>query len=175
MKGYSYESFPTEHAAFSNLLYISNYISYKPRNELSIYKPTELESTFTEILNPKKANMIVGCIYCHPHKDLKEFNDYYVNNHCKRKITVLLWINCKRKITVLLLGDFNIDSLNYEQNSLTKEYLASLSSHVLLPHIVQPIRIRNNSKSLIDNIYPNIITPNNISGKITATILNHLP
>ena len=90
MKGYSYESFPTEHAAFSNLLYISNYTSYKPRNELSIYKPTELELTFTEILNPKKTNMIVGCIYCHPHKDLKEFNDYYVNNHCKRKITVLL-------------------------------------------------------------------------------------
>ena len=46
---------------------------------------------------------------------------------------------------------------------------------MLLPHIVQPTRIRNNSKTLIDNIYSNVITPNNISGNITATILDHLP
>ena len=46
---------------------------------------------------------------------------------------------------------------------------------MLLPHIVQPTRIRNNSKTLIDNIYSNVITPNNISGNITATISDHLP
>ena len=45
----------------------------------------------------------------------------------------------------------------------------------LLPHIVQSTRIRNNSKALIDNIYSNVITPNNISGNITATISDHLP
>ena len=46
---------------------------------------------------------------------------------------------------------------------------------MLLPHIVQPIRIRNNSKTLIDDIYSNANTPNNILGNITATILDHLP
>ena len=46
---------------------------------------------------------------------------------------------------------------------------------MLLPHNVQPTRIRNNSKALIDNIYSNVITPNNISGNITATISDHLP
>ena len=29
--------------------------------------------------------------------------------------------------------------------------------------------------TLIDNIYSNVITPNNITGNITATISDHLP
>ena len=109
--------------------------------------------------------MIVGCIYHHTHMDLKEFIDYYINN---------LLVSCQNK-TVFLLGDFNIDLLNYDQYSLTNEFLNSLSSQMLLPHILQPTRKRNNSKTLIDNIYSNVITPNNISGNITATISDHLP
>ena len=36
---------PTESSAGGTLLYIRNHLSYKPRNDLSIYKPTELESS----------------------------------------------------------------------------------------------------------------------------------
>ena len=43
-----------------NLLYISNNLSYKPRNSLCIYKSTELESTFIEILNPEKSKCDCG-------------------------------------------------------------------------------------------------------------------
>ena len=167
LKGYSHESCPTESAAGGTLLYISNNLSYKPRNDLCIYKSTELESTFIEILSQKETNVIVCCIYRHPHMSLNEFNDYYINN--------LLDKLSQENKTVFLLGDFNIDLLNYDQHSLTNEFLDSLSSHMLLPHIVQPTRIRNNSKTLIDNIYSNVITPNNISGNITATISDHLP
>ena len=56
MKGYSHESCPTESAAGGTLLYISNNLSYKRRNDLCIYKSTELEATFIEILDPKKKN-----------------------------------------------------------------------------------------------------------------------
>ena len=99
--------------------------------------------------------------------DLNEFDDYCINN--------LLNKLSKENKTVFLLGDFNIDLLNYDQHSLTNEFLDSLSSHMLLPHIVQPTRIRNNSKTLIDDIHSNVyICPNNISGNITTTILDHL-
>ena len=167
LKGYSHESCPTEYTAGGTLLYISNNLSYKPRNNLCIYKSTELESTFIEILSPKKTNVIVGCICRHPHMDLNEFNDYYIIN--------LLDKVSKENKTVFLLGDFDIDLLNYDQHSLTNDFLDSLSSHMLLPHILQPTRTRNNSKTLIDNIYSNVITPNNISVNITATISDHLP
>ena len=46
---------------------------------------------------------------------------------------------------------------------------------MLLPHIVQQTRIRNNSKTLTQNIYSNMITPYNISGNLTATISRCLP
>ena len=110
LKGYSHESCPQNLQQVA-LLYIRNNLSYKPRNDLCIYKSTELESTFIEILSPKKANVIAGCIYRHPHMDLNGFNDYYINN--------LLDKLSKENKTVFLLGDFNIDLLNYDQHSLT--------------------------------------------------------
>ena len=54
-------------------------------------------------------------------------------------------------------------------------YLMTLSSHIFLPHIVQPKRIRSNSETLIGSIYLNINTPYNILGNITTTILDHFP
>ena len=109
----------------------------------------------------------MGCIYHHPQIDLNEFDDYYVNNRLDKLL--------KEIKTVFLLGDFNIDLLQNDQHSPTNEFLDSLYSHMLLPHIVQPTRKRNHSKTLIDNIYSNVITPNNISGNITVTISDHLP
>ena len=81
----------------------------------------------------------------------------------------------KENKTVLLLGDLNTDLLDYDQHSSNNEFLDSLSSHMLLPHIVQPTRIRNNSNTLSYNIYSNVNTPNNISSNLTATISDHLP
>ena len=51
--------------------------------------------------------------------DLNEFNDYYINNFLDKL--------SKENETVFLLGDFNIDLLNYDQHSLTNEFLDSLS------------------------------------------------
>ena len=52
LRGHSHESCSTESAAGGTLLYIKNNLSYKPRNDLCIYKSTALESTLIEILNP---------------------------------------------------------------------------------------------------------------------------
>ena len=71
---------PTESSAGGTLLYIANYLSYESRQDLNIYKKNELESTFLEITNPKKSNIIVGTIYKHPSIDLTDFNSNYLNN-----------------------------------------------------------------------------------------------
>ena len=81
--------------------------------------------------------------------------------------------------------------MKYDQHSSTNEFRNSLSlclcpsvclslsfflfSHILLPHIVQTTIIRNNSETLIGNIYSNVITPNSISSNLTAAISEHLP
>ena len=57
LNNYSFEFTPTETSAGGTLLYIANHLSYKCRNDLNIYKKNELESTFIEIVNPKKSTI----------------------------------------------------------------------------------------------------------------------
>ena len=59
LNNYSFEFSPTETSAGGTLLHIANNLSYKRRNDLHIYKKNELESTFIEIFNPRKSNIIV--------------------------------------------------------------------------------------------------------------------
>ena len=65
IRNYSYLFCPTEADTGGTLIYLRNHLSYKTRNDLKIYKTFELESTFIEICNPKKTNIITGCIYKH--------------------------------------------------------------------------------------------------------------
>ena len=74
----------TESSAGGTLLYIANPLSYKIRNDLKIYKKFELESTFIEIINPRKSNIIVGVIYKHPKMDVTDFNNNFLNNLLKK-------------------------------------------------------------------------------------------
>ena len=59
------------------LLYIDKNLTYRPRSELTLYKSKEIESSFIEIIEPKKKNAIAGCIYKHPNVSVGEFtNDF---------------------------------------------------------------------------------------------------
>ena len=60
LNNYSYKFASTETNVGGTLLYIANHLSCKYCNDLHIYEKYELYSTFTEIVNPKKSNIIVG-------------------------------------------------------------------------------------------------------------------
>ena len=146
---------------------IITFLSYKPRNDLYIYKTTELESTFIELINPKKANVIIGAILRHPNMKLDEFNDIYLN-------PLLDKISNESK-SIFLLGDFYVNLLKYDHYVPTNEFLDSLSSHMFLPNIIKPTRVTSNSKTLIDNMFSNILGLESVSGNLTATVSDHLP
>ena len=111
---YSFEFTPTETSAGGTLLYIANHLSYKCRNDLNIYKKNELESTFIEIANSKTSNIIVGVIYRHPSMGLADFNSNYLNK--------LLENISKEQKSMFLLGDFNVNLLNYNEHNHTNEF-----------------------------------------------------
>ena len=115
---------------------------------MNIYKKFESESTFVEIINLKKSNIIVGAIYRHPKMDVTEFNNI-LNNLLKK-------INQEQK-TVFLLGDFNIDLMHYNEHKPKNEFLHSLASNSYLQYIIQPSRHKSHSRTLIDNIFNNVI------------------
>ena len=139
------------------LLYIANHLSYKCRNDLNIYKKNELESTFIEIVNPKKSNILVGVIYRHPY------------------LSKLLQNISKEQKSIFLLGDLNVNLLNYNEHNQTNEFLHFLASNSFVPLILQPTRIISHSNTLIDNIFSIFIDRDIISGNLTATISDHLP
>ena len=160
LKHYACEFIPTESSAGGTLLYIASHLSYEPRPDLNIYKANQLESTFVEIINPKKGNIVVGCIYKHPTMDVLDFKNNYLGQ-------IFESVSKERK-QVFLLGDFNINLLNYNCHQPTNDFLDSLASNSFIPYILHPTRITSHSKTLIDNIFSNYISHEIISGNITA-------
>ena len=82
---------------------------------MNIYESSELESTFIEIINDKKLNKLVCCIYRHSVMDLNEFNDYYLNE-------LLHKISSENK-AVIFLDRFNIDLMKYDDHHSANEFL----------------------------------------------------
>ena len=78
LRNYAIEFTPTESTAGSTLLYIASHLSYKPRPDLNVYKANQLESTFVEIINPKKSNIVIGCLYKHLNMDVLDFKSNYL-------------------------------------------------------------------------------------------------
>ena len=81
----------------------------------------------------------------------------------------------KEQKSIFLLGDFNVNLLNYNEHNQTNEFLDSLASNSFISLILQPTRITSHFNTLIDNIFSNVIDPDIISGNFTATTSNHLP
>ena len=93
------------------MLYIGNHLPYEPRNDSCIYKPAEFGSTFIELINTKKLNVIIGAIYRHPNMGIDEFNDIYL-------IPLLDEISKENK-SIFLLKHFNEDLLKYDHHGPT--------------------------------------------------------
>ena len=93
------------------------------------------------------------------------------NNHLNQ----LLEKVSKKHKQIFLLGYFNINLLNYNVHQSSKDFLDSLASNSINRYILRPKRLSSYSKTLIDNIFCNILSSEKISGNLTATISDHLP
>ena len=77
--------------------------------------------------------------------DLHDFNTNYLNS--------LLDKVSKEQKSIFLLGDFNVNLLNYNNHNPPNEFLDSLASNSFLPYILQPTKLTSHSKILMDNIF----------------------
>ena len=150
-------------------LYISNDLRSKARKDLSslLYSERELESTFCELMFEKQENVIVGCIYKHPPMKTEIFVENF--------FIPLLQKTNKEKKRLVLMGDFNINLLEYGNSLQVNNFIDSLQSFFLLPSISLPTRITDRSRTLIDNIFftPSKYKPH--SGNLLVGISDHLP
>ena len=164
LPGYNIEYTPTECNNRGTLLYIKKGMNYKLRKDLQIYKPKQLESTFIEVVQ-NKDRIIIGCLYRHLSMELSEFNYHYLSN-------LLDNLSDKSK-TVVLPGDFNADLLKYDKDCNVSDFLDTMYSNLLLPHIASPTRVTLNSETLIDNIFSNNYDSSFTSGNLVTTLSDH--
>ena len=75
---------------------------------------------------------------------------------------------------MFLLSYFNNDLMHYHEHKPTNEFIDSLTSNSYLPNIIQPSRRTGHSRTLIDNIFSNVISKDIIFGDIITTISDHL-
>ena len=130
-----------------------------------MYKSKELESIFTEIINKKSKNTIVGCIYMHPKLGFDEFDNQLLS-------LMLEKVSFENK-DVYLIGDFHINPLNYESNQETAIFLNNMHSDSLVPYITLSTLITPKSKTLIDNIFFIEVKEGALSEKLVTDISDH--
>ena len=109
----------------------------------------------------------MGVIYRDPSIDISDFKCNYLKKVMKNI--------SKEQKSIFLLGDFNVNFLNYIEHNQINEFEDSLASTSFILLLLQPTKITSHSNSLLDNIFSNVIDPDLISGNLTATIYNQLP
>ena len=141
------------------------FVKVKVRSDLSV--PDEImECLFIQVtqkqLNVK--DVLVGVVYRRPGTSVQIFNDAFAG---------FLTIIASENRPCYIMGDFNIDLLN--SNFCNLMFLNNLLSNGFYPTIDRPTRIRENSATLIDNIFVNSHSNCLKSGAWLADISDHLP
>ena len=108
--------------------------------------------------------IFVSCIYRPPNRNLTDFIS---------QIECLL--QKYRNKTLFIVGDMNINILQYINHEDTNAFLNLMYSNGLYPLITKPTRITEKSATLIDNIFTNECQLITKSGVLICDVSDHLP
>ena len=76
---------------------------------------------------------------------------------------------------LVLLGDFNINLLDYKNNNEVKNFVDILQSNLIAPTINLPTRVSTQSSTLIDNMFISLFNTEIYAGNLLVRISNHMP
>ena len=125
-----------------------------------------IECAFTEVYVGKK--ILIGVIYRPPNTPVQQFNEYLKALSDEIKVS---------QLPCYLLGDININLMNYANHNHTSDYLDIMYSNGFIPVINCPTRVTDHSATLIDHIFVNCYE-NNVSmyqGILVTDITDHYP
>ena len=113
-------------------------------------------------------NVLIGVIYRPPNQDIFLFNEK-LNN-------IMNDVLMENKICYLL-GDYNINILNYASHVHTAQFVDMMSSSGFIPLITRPTRVTATSATLIDNIFTNYLEDigHSIQGLFITDVSDHFP
>ena len=131
-----------------------------PRLDL-VSDSDEYKTVWAEIENSKDKNILICCAYRHPNSEIEHFNEYIQRTVANKH--------------VFILGDFNINLLNYDSHTPTCDFVSLLHSQNFLPYIIHPTRVSDHSSTIIDNIFSNACNLDTKRGNILTQVADHFP
>ena len=111
-----------------------------------------------------KKTIIVGVVY-RPNTQPLANLDFFIE-----KILEIHEIILNENKIAYLMGDYNINLLNFSTHIKTNDFLDNVISQGFVPQIIKPTRITSASATLIDHIYCNYTHTNCDSGIIITDI-----
>ena len=117
----------------------------------------------SKLLDKNAKNIIVLCIYRPPrgdsHRFLNEIKTVICKNHEK---------------PLFLVGDLNINSLDYWKNPNVRDFINLISQNDVFPLVNRPTRVTKISVTIIDHVLPHTIIDSKVQSGIISDISNHL-
>ena len=133
MEGYYFISQPTITNAGGLGFYSNKNITSSKRDQFSTSKQ-DYEGLWVDVENKHQRNIVCGIIYRHPKGNIETFLAYLYD--------VIESVHNENKLCILM-GDFNINLLNFESHPTTEQFLNSPGTYFFHPHILKPTRITN--------------------------------
>ena len=149
-------------------LLVKNGIEFEGRSDLNTFND-DIESVFIEVdknVVHSDKNIVVGVIYRPPNTNLDNFLLYMDN---------LLGSISRENKFCYLLGDYNLNLLNCDKHEKTNQFIDTMFSFHFAPLINKPTRVRENSATLIDNIFTNNLESKSNQGILYTDITDHFP
>ena len=144
-------------------MFIHNSLAFKERHDLC-NNTHDCETLSIEIIQNKR-NAIVNAVYRPPSGNIKQFTNQMQNCFVENN-----------KKTVYIVGDLNLNSLEYDSNSKIKNAFDIFLQSSLVPLINKPTRVTSRSASIIDHILTNNLNLEKIyTGIIKCDLTDHFP
>jgi hypothetical protein len=146
------------------MIYVSKLLKCKKVINMSQEVNDIYECITIEIESTTSRNVIVTCMYRAPGSN--------IDNFILHLEELLKKVQCNKSF--FLVGDLNINLINYTKHNGTRNFIDTIYSYCVLPLINKPTRINTESCTLIDNIFTNNVKHFN-SGILINDLSDHLP
>ena len=147
-------------------VFLHESLTFNVRHDLSVNN-ANIEALCVEIINKKSKNILINTQYRLPAGNLSEFEVYLNTFLAKSKTT---------DKTCFLVGDLNLNLIDYQSNAKVRDFVNLIFQHSLVPIVNKPTRVTENNATLIDYIITNsFMDQENLTGILKADISDHFP
>ena len=147
--------------------YIRESLKYIERNKISLHLDN-VQNLWIELTMNEKPYLI-GAMYRHPDNKAINIEKFSVN------ILNLFQSFNSKKLNFCVVGDFNINLMQYTLNNSVRKYSYCLFSYSTKCIINQPTLITAQTKTLLDHIYVKCKQINVSKGITRLELADHLP